>query len=88
MYATTICQPVTVELPAGGGRDALPVAFWWRGRRYDLAGYGRRWQAGETGEPWQCHLAQTRTGDTVELRRHQHTGEWQLARAWWQEVAV
>jgi len=75
MPAVTIYQPVSVELPAGGGRAALPAAFWWR-------------RSEESGEPWQCHLAQTNRGDTVELRRHEHTGEWQLARAWWRETAV
>lgn len=88
MAVTSIYQPVVVELPVGAGRDALPAAFWWRGRRYDVAGYGRRCQVEDAGEPWHCVLAQTRTGDTVELRRHQHTGEWQLARAWWQDAAV
>lgn len=88
MSTTTIYQPVVVELLAGGGRDALPAAFWWQGRRYDVAGYGRRWLADDAGELWQCLLAQTRRGDTVELRRHDRTGEWQLARAWWQLTAV
>ena len=88
MHSISIYQPVTVELPAGSSRDALPVAFWWRNRRYDVAGYGRTWRADENDEPWQCHLAQTRRGDTVELRRHLHTGEWQLARAWWRETVV
>ena len=88
MHSISIYQPVTVELPAGSSRDALPVAFWWRNRRYDVAGYGRTWRADEDDEPWQCHLAQTRRGDTVELRRHLHTCEWQLARAWWRETVV
>ncbi len=88
MAAVTIYQPVSAELPIGGGRAALPAAFWWRGQRYDVAGYGRNWRSEESGEPWQCHLAQTNRGDTVELRRHEHTGEWQLARAWWRETAV
>lgn len=83
---TTIFQLITVELPVGAGHDALPAAFWWHGRRYEIAGYGRRWQ--DEYELWQHLLAQTRAGDTVELRRHGQTGEWQLARAWWQDAAV
>lgn len=88
MPAVVIFQPVAVELPAGGGKAALPAAFWWRGRRYVVLGYGRRWQAEDADEPWLCLLAQTRAGDTVELRRHERTGEWRLARAWWQQAAV
>ncbi|MEA3337085.1 MAG: hypothetical protein U9R25_14340 [Chloroflexota bacterium] len=81
-----IDEPVTTQarfLPDGRVR---PTAFVWRGQTRYVTGLGRRWTEEEQGTHWQCFLAQTASGDTVELRWNMDSQQWRLRRAWWRSV--
>ncbi len=88
MHATTIDEPVLVQARFLPGGEVRPTAFVWQERTRYLAGVGRRWTE-ETGTgTWHCFLAQTMTGDTVELRWHATSHQWRLQRAWWRDAVV
>lgn len=84
MTETTIDEPITAQVRFAPGGAVQPVAFAWRQRTRPLAGLGRQWTAQEEdGSEWRCFLAQTTSGDTVELRWNRQSNGWRLRRAWW-----
>ena len=88
MHEVQIDEPVVVQarfLPDG---RVHPTAFIWQGRTRYLAGLGRNWTEPASQGNWRCFLAQTASGDTVELRWHDTTHQWRLWRAWWRQHAV
>lgn len=83
MTENTIDEPITVQVRFAPGDVVHPVAFTWRQRTRYLAGLGRQWTEPVEGGEWRCFLAQTASGDTVELRWNRQSNEWRLQRAWW-----
>ena len=83
MTETYIDEAVTAQVRFAPGGPVQPVAFAWRERTRYLAGLGRQWTEEIDGVAWRCFLAQTTSGDTVELRWNQQSNEWRLWRAWW-----
>jgi hypothetical protein len=78
-----INETILVEIRLRPAGDVVPLAFTWRGRRYQVTGMGRQWQEdGAAGHAWQCYLVQAGDADTFELRSEPATGQWLLARAW------
>jgi len=75
-------EPVLVEarFPAEG--RAEPVAFSWRGRKYQIVDTGRTWDEVVDGQSWQCQLVRTAAMETFELRLDVQGARWVLARAW------
>lgn len=85
MVERFVDEPVLVQVRFGPGGSVQPTAFIYEGRTRYLAGLGRQWAEEVEGTGWRCFLAQTASGDTVELRWNQQTHEWRLWRAWWRE---
>lgn len=69
-------------LPGGGAR---PTAFSWRGHTHYVVGLGRQWTEDTPEGACRCFMAETASGDLVELRWYQKKEQWRLARAWWRE---
>lgn len=86
MHETFIDEPVLVQARFLPGGRVQPTAFGWRERTRYLAGLGRQWNEDAHGQTWRCFLAQTASGDTVELRWQPITHEWRLWRAWWRNA--
>ncbi len=85
MVESFIDRAVLVQVRFGPGGVVTPTAFIFEGRTRYLAGLGRQWTERVAETDWRCFLAQTASGDTVELRWNQQTHEWRLWRAWWRE---
>lgn len=85
MVESFIDQTVLVQVRFGPSGVVTPTAFIFEGRTRYLAGLGRQWTERVAKIDWRCFLAQTASGDTVELRWNQQTHEWRLWRAWWRE---
>ncbi len=83
MAESIIDEPITVQVRFAPGGVVIPVAFAWRQHTRYLAGLGRQWTEPVEGSEWRCFLAQTASGDTVELRWNRQNNEWRLWRAWW-----
>ena len=83
MNETYIDEPVTAQVRFAPRGAVQPVAFAWRERTRYLAGLGRQWTEQSGDQEWRCFLAQTVSGDTVELRWGRQSNEWRLRRAWW-----
>ena len=81
MVESFVDEPVLVQVRFGPGGAVQPNAFVWQGRTRYLAGQGRQWTERVDTVDWRCFLAQTASGDTVELRWNQQTHEWRLFRA-------
>jgi len=83
-----IDEPITVQARFAPGGAVQPVAFVWRQQTRYLAGLGRQWAEQVDGSEWRCFLAQTMTGDTVELRWNRGSNEWRLRRLWQRATQV
>lgn len=83
MQEKRIDEPVTVQARFRPGGNMRPTAFYWQGRTYTLAAWGRQWDVDTASGAWRCFLVQTTGGDTVELRWHSTSQQWRLWRAWW-----
>ena len=88
MIETHVDEPITVQVRFAPGGHVQPVAFVWRERTRYLAGLGRQWSETVDGREWRCFLAQTASGDTVDLRWNRQSNEWRLHRAWQRVVTV
>jgi hypothetical protein len=86
MIESFVDEPVLVQVRFGLSGSVQPTAFVWHSRTRYLAGLGRHWSERVGTVEWRCFLAQTASGDTVELRWNQQTHEWRLFRAWWRET--
>ncbi len=81
-------EAVDVELRARSDGTARPLAFVWRGRRYEIESWGREGPEERQGRPVYCHLVQTAGAGTWELCRDAQVGRWFLNRRWPQERGV
>jgi hypothetical protein len=77
-----INEVVGVEVRVRGNETALPLAFVWRGQRYDIESWGRESSKMEGGRALHCHLVQTPGGDTWELCQDVEMARWTLVRHW------
>jgi hypothetical protein len=75
-------EPVSVEVRLRRDGTTRPLAFVWRGRRFQIESWGR--ESTETGEgkAVRCHLVQTTGLETWELCQNTETSQWILARHW------
>lgn len=88
MGEVRIDEPVAVQARTLSDGQVQPAAFTWHGRTRRVTGLGRCWTLEAEDGVWQCFLAQTTGGDTVELRWRPASHEWRLWRAWWRASAV
>ncbi len=86
MRETYIDEPVTAQVRFAPGGAVQPVAFTWREHTHYLTGLGRQWTEQASGQEWRRFLAQTASGDTVDLRWNRQSNEWRLWRAWWRDA--
>jgi len=75
-------EAVSVEVRLREGQSALPLAFVWRGGRYQIESWGREGDETYQGRTWHCHLVQTAGPETWELCRDTETAQWMIARHW------
>ena len=75
-------EPVSVETQLRKDGTARPSAFVWRGRRFQIASWGREGATTRDGRACHYHLIQTPDLETWELCQDAETGGWTLARRW------
>lgn len=80
-------EPVSVEVQLRPDETVRPVAFLWRGRRFQIESWGRKHRKREhtpTGDVYtrQCYLVQTAGPVTWELCQVIETAQWTLTRHW------
>jgi hypothetical protein len=73
-------EPVAVEVQLGA--TVRPMAFVWRGRRFEVQSWGRESSETQGGRTMQCHLVQTAGPETWELCQDIETAQWTLVRHW------
>jgi hypothetical protein len=75
-------DPVNVEVQVHRDGKARPLAFFWRGHRYEITSWGREDTVPREGRTWRCILVQTSGFESWELCQDTATGQWTLARRW------
>lgn len=75
-------ETVSVETRLGKDGKPVPTAFAWRGRRFEIAAWGRESTTLRDGRDCRCHLVQTADLESWELCQDLETGGWTLARRW------
>ncbi len=75
-------EPVTVEVRLRRDGTARPLAFEWRGRRFQIESWGRQSTETREGMAVRCHLVQTAGLETWELCQNKETSQWILTRHW------
>jgi hypothetical protein len=75
-------EPVSVEVRLRRDGTARPLAFVWRGRRFQIESWGREGIETREGKAVRCHLVQTTGLETWELCQNTETGQWTLVRHW------
>ena len=75
-------EAVSVETQLRPGGTARPQAFVWRGRRFQIASWGRQGTTTRDGRACTYHLVQTPHLESWELCQDAETGAWTLARRW------
>jgi hypothetical protein len=75
-------EVVAVEVQAGRDGAIRPLAFVWRGRRYQIQSWGREDTKTGEGRTRHCFLVQTAGPETWELCRDTETAQWLLKRHW------
>lgn len=75
-------EPVSVEVRLRRDGTARPLAFVWRGRRFQIESWGRESTDMREGGTVRCHLVQTSDLETWELRQDSETSQWTLVRHW------
>jgi hypothetical protein len=75
-------EPVTVEVQVRRDGTARPVAFGWRGHRYEVESWGREGRATSDDHTLHCYLVQTAGFETWELCQDVDDGRWTLVRRW------
>jgi hypothetical protein len=75
-------EPVTVELRYYESQKTRPLAFIWRGHRYQIESWGRESAEIRDGKAAQCYLVQTAHLETWELCQDNETAQWVLVRHW------
>ena len=77
-----INEAVSVEVRKRQDGTALPLAFVWAGRRYQVESWGREHTATGDGQTCRCYLVQTAGAETWELCQDTKTAQWTLTRHW------
>ncbi len=77
-----INEPVSVEVRLHSSQQARPLAFLWRGHRYEIESWGREGAEIRDGRAVHCYLVQTAHLDTWELCQDKETAQWLLVRHW------
>jgi len=75
-------EAVTVEVERLAGGQVRPLAFVWRGCRYQIVAWGRESEAERASGIMRCVLVQTAGPVTWELCQDAASGEWRLGRRW------
>jgi hypothetical protein len=75
-------QPINVEVRLLPDGTVRPLAFVWRGRRYEIESWGRESKETQEGQPVHCYLVQTAGPEAWELCQNTETAQWTLARHW------
>jgi nicotinamide-nucleotide amidase len=81
-------EAVSVETQLSRDGMARPQAFVWRGRRFQIASWGREGAATRDGRACHYHLVQTPDLESWELCQDTETGGWTLSRRWARERRV
>ena len=84
--AEFVNETVSVETRLGKDGKPIPVAFAWRGRRFEIAAWGRQSTAQRDGRHCCCYLVQTAEMESWELCQDLEAGGWTLARRWPREL--
>ncbi len=82
MMVEFINEAVLVETRSRRDGTAIPVAFTWHDRRFQIASWGRDEVTTREGRACHCHLVQTPEMESWELCQDTETGVWTLARRW------
>lgn len=75
-------EPVSVEVQVRRDGTVRPVAFSWRGRRYQVESWGRESRETSDGCTQHCYLVQTAGFETWELCQDVDGAQWTLVRRW------
>ena len=77
-----INEPVDVEVHLRRDGTIRPLAFAWRGRRFQIESWGRQSTERRKGHDLFCYLVQTAGMESWELCRDKKTAQWTLTRRW------
>jgi hypothetical protein len=77
-----IDEPVSVEAQLRPDGTPRPLAFLWRGRRFQIESWGRESAETRGDREVHCHLVQTAGSETWELCQDKETAQWLLTRHW------
>jgi PncC family amidohydrolase len=75
-------EPVSVEVQVRGDGRPRPLAFVWRGRRFQVESWGRESIETRDDRAAFCCLIQTASLETWELCQDTETAQWTLVRRW------
>ena len=79
---------VNAEVQVRRDGTARPLAFAWRGRRYEVTSWGREGTVTREGRTVHCYLVQTAGFESWELCQEVETTQWTLARRWARKYRV
>jgi hypothetical protein len=77
-----INEPVSVEVRLRLDETALPLAFVWRGRRFQIESWGRESTEMQDSRMVHRYLVQSKGLETWELAQDIETAQWTLVRHW------
>jgi hypothetical protein len=83
-----INEPVSVELQRRQDETGRPMAFVWRGQRFQVESWGRESTKRQADQTMHCYLVQTAGSETWELCRDAKTAQWMLTRHWTRQYRV
>lgn len=75
-------EPIDVESRLRKDGIPLPLAFTWRGQRYQIESWGRESTKATDGRSVHCYLVQTAGLETWELCQDIEKAQWTLTRHW------
>ncbi len=75
-------EPVIVEVQVRQDEAVRPLAFSWRGHRYQIESWGRESTKARGGHTVHCYLVQTAGYETWEICQDKETAQWTLTRHW------
>lgn len=82
MMVEFINEPVSVEVQLRKDETVRPLAFMWRGCRFQIESWGREGTETRGKNSMRCHLVQTAGPETWELCQEIETAQWRLTRHW------
>lgn len=75
-------EPVSVEVQVRRDGTVRPMAFTWRGRRYQIESWGRENIDTQARPARRCFLVQTSGFESWELCQDAEATQWTLVRHW------